>query len=110
MRSYSTKNNDEVSVPIGSVVEVLRKSDNGWWLIRYLRLCYYKLRGRARQARSRGRCPDGGHLLRVAKYVTLWLSQSNQEQKKWILIRENKMLERKTMQGKKKTSIVTFHL
>lgn len=35
MRSYSTKKDDEVSVPIGSVVEVLRKSDDGWWLIRY---------------------------------------------------------------------------
>lgn len=36
MRSYSTKKDDEVSVPIGSVVEVLRKSDDGWWLIRYV--------------------------------------------------------------------------
>ncbi|XP_054455440.1 NADPH oxidase organizer 1-like [Anoplopoma fimbria] len=35
MRSYSTKKDDEVSVPIGSVVEVLRKSDNGWWFIRF---------------------------------------------------------------------------
>lgn len=36
VRSYSTKKDDEVSVPIGSVVEVLQKSDDGWWLIRYL--------------------------------------------------------------------------
>ncbi|KAM9426136.1 NADPH oxidase organizer 1b [Pholidichthys leucotaenia] len=35
VRSYSTKNVDEVAVPIGSVVEVIRKSDNGWWLIRF---------------------------------------------------------------------------
>ncbi|XP_010903886.2 NADPH oxidase organizer 1b [Esox lucius] len=35
VRSYSTKKHDEVSVPIGSAVEVLKKSDNGWWLIRY---------------------------------------------------------------------------
>ncbi|XP_076616589.1 uncharacterized protein LOC143339305 [Chaetodon auriga] len=35
VRSYSSKDADEVSVPIGSVVEVLRKSDNGWWLIRF---------------------------------------------------------------------------
>uniref|UniRef100_A0A3Q0R3R3 NADPH oxidase organizer 1b n=1 Tax=Amphilophus citrinellus TaxID=61819 RepID=A0A3Q0R3R3_AMPCI len=35
VRSYSTKKADEISVPIGSVVEVLRKSDNGWWLIRF---------------------------------------------------------------------------
>ncbi|GAA6219898.1 NADPH oxidase organizer 1-like [Lates japonicus] len=35
VRSYSTKKDDEVSVSIGSVVEVLRKSDNGWWLIRF---------------------------------------------------------------------------
>uniref|UniRef100_A0A8C5DL67 NADPH oxidase organizer 1-like n=2 Tax=Gouania willdenowi TaxID=441366 RepID=A0A8C5DL67_GOUWI len=34
VRSYSSKKNDEVSVSIGTVVEVLRKSDNGWWLIR----------------------------------------------------------------------------
>lgn len=36
VRSYSAKKNDEVSVSIGSVVEVLTKSDNGWWLVRYL--------------------------------------------------------------------------
>ncbi|XP_059181128.1 NADPH oxidase organizer 1-like [Centropristis striata] len=35
VRSFSSKKEDEVSVPIGSVVEVLRKSDNGWWLIRF---------------------------------------------------------------------------
>ncbi|XP_062269962.1 NADPH oxidase organizer 1b [Platichthys flesus] len=35
VRNYSTKKEDEVSVPLGSVVEVLRKSDNGWWLIRF---------------------------------------------------------------------------
>ncbi|XP_041829029.1 NADPH oxidase organizer 1-like [Melanotaenia boesemani] len=35
MRSYSSKKDDEVSVPLGSVVEVLRKSDDGWWLIRF---------------------------------------------------------------------------
>ncbi|XP_074519262.1 NADPH oxidase organizer 1b [Halichoeres trimaculatus] len=34
VRSYTAKKDDEVSVPIGSVVEVLRKSDDGWWLIR----------------------------------------------------------------------------
>ncbi|KAI9526780.1 hypothetical protein NQZ68_036132 [Dissostichus eleginoides] len=35
VRSYTTKKHDEVSVPIGSVVEVLRKSDDGWWLVRF---------------------------------------------------------------------------
>ncbi|XP_035647178.1 NADPH oxidase organizer 1-like isoform X1 [Oncorhynchus keta] len=35
LRSYSTNNSDEVPVPIGSVVEVLRKSDDGWWFIGY---------------------------------------------------------------------------
>ncbi|XP_062401065.1 NADPH oxidase organizer 1-like [Sardina pilchardus] len=34
-RNYVSKKRDEVSVNIGSVVEVLRKSDDGWWLIRY---------------------------------------------------------------------------
>ncbi|XP_029383763.1 NADPH oxidase organizer 1b [Echeneis naucrates] len=35
VRSYSSKKDDEVSVNIGSVVEVLRKSDNGWWFVRF---------------------------------------------------------------------------
>nr|XP_046234160.1 NADPH oxidase organizer 1-like [Scatophagus argus] len=35
VKNYLTNKDDEVSVPIGSVVEVLRKSDNGWWLIRF---------------------------------------------------------------------------
>ncbi|XP_033885688.2 NADPH oxidase organizer 1-like [Acipenser ruthenus] len=34
-RGYEAKNIDELSVNIGVVVEVLQKSDNGWWLIRY---------------------------------------------------------------------------
>lgn len=48
MRSYSTKEEDEVSVPIGSVVEVLRKTDDGWWFIRYLHLLHMQ-RGKVRQ-------------------------------------------------------------
>ncbi|KAI4807176.1 hypothetical protein KUCAC02_027003 [Chaenocephalus aceratus] len=35
VRSYTTKQHDEVSVPLGSAVEVLRKSDDGWWLVRF---------------------------------------------------------------------------
>ncbi|XP_026171669.1 NADPH oxidase organizer 1-like [Mastacembelus armatus] len=35
VKSYSTKKDDEVSVTIGSVVEVLRKSDDGWWFVRF---------------------------------------------------------------------------
>ncbi|KAJ8363796.1 hypothetical protein SKAU_G00126270 [Synaphobranchus kaupii] len=34
VRNYTSKKEDEVSVNIGSVVEVLQKSDDGWWLIR----------------------------------------------------------------------------
>ncbi|KAI4890449.1 hypothetical protein NFI96_006171 [Prochilodus magdalenae] len=34
-RSYKSTNRDELSVEIGSVVEVLQRSDNGWWLVRY---------------------------------------------------------------------------
>lgn len=34
VRNYTSENDDEVSMHIGSVVEVLQKSDNGWWLIR----------------------------------------------------------------------------
>lgn len=35
VRSYSSTKADEVAVPIGSVVEVQRKSDDGWWLVRF---------------------------------------------------------------------------
>ncbi|KAM8837005.1 NADPH oxidase organizer 1-like [Spinachia spinachia] len=35
VRSYSSQKEDEVSVPIGSVVEVLRRTDDGWWFIRF---------------------------------------------------------------------------
>ncbi|XP_056144164.1 NADPH oxidase organizer 1a [Lampris incognitus] len=34
VKSYKATKGDEVSVGIGSVVEVLQKSNNGWWLIR----------------------------------------------------------------------------
>ncbi|KAM8843875.1 NADPH oxidase organizer 1a [Spinachia spinachia] len=35
VKTYKATKDDEISVAIGSVVEVLQKSDNGWWLIRY---------------------------------------------------------------------------
>ncbi|KAJ8384032.1 hypothetical protein AAFF_G00212760 [Aldrovandia affinis] len=35
VKNYKSSKGDEVSVDIGGVVEVLQKSDNGWWLIRY---------------------------------------------------------------------------
>lgn len=34
VKSYNSNIVDEVSVNIGEVVEVLRTTDNGWWLIR----------------------------------------------------------------------------
>ncbi|KAG8557399.1 hypothetical protein GDO81_016622 [Engystomops pustulosus] len=37
VKNYQAQNFDELSVGIGVVVEVLRKSDAGWWLIRYNR-------------------------------------------------------------------------
>ncbi|XP_014836121.1 PREDICTED: NADPH oxidase organizer 1 isoform X1 [Poecilia mexicana] len=35
VRSYTSKIEDEASVNIGEVVEVLQNPDNGWWLIRH---------------------------------------------------------------------------
>ncbi|XP_014889129.1 NADPH oxidase organizer 1a isoform X2 [Poecilia latipinna] len=35
VRSYNSKIEDEVSVNIGEVVEVMQNPDNGWWLIRH---------------------------------------------------------------------------
>ncbi|XP_037133304.1 NADPH oxidase organizer 1-like [Syngnathus acus] len=35
VRNFVTKKADELSVPIGSVVEVLKMSDDGWWLARF---------------------------------------------------------------------------
>ncbi|KAM4624520.1 NADPH oxidase organizer 1-like [Polymixia lowei] len=35
VRNYVTKKHDEVPLSIGAVVEVLRKTNDGWWLIRY---------------------------------------------------------------------------
>nr|XP_057905014.1 NADPH oxidase organizer 1-like isoform X1 [Doryrhamphus excisus] len=34
-KSYQAHNDDEMTVSLGAVVEVLQKSENGWWLIRY---------------------------------------------------------------------------
>ncbi|KAG7243575.1 hypothetical protein INR49_011132 [Caranx melampygus] len=35
IKSYKATKDDEITVNIGTVVEVLQKSDNGWWLIRH---------------------------------------------------------------------------
>ncbi|XP_067285898.1 NADPH oxidase organizer 1b [Pseudorasbora parva] len=40
-RSYTSKKEDELSLSIGAVVEVLQRSDNGWWLVRYNRKVGY---------------------------------------------------------------------
>ncbi|ROL51724.1 NADPH oxidase organizer 1 [Anabarilius grahami] len=40
-RSYTSKKEDELSLSIGAVVEVLQRSDNGWWLVRYNRKAGY---------------------------------------------------------------------
>lgn len=34
MRAYEAQKADELSLNKGVVVEVVRRSDNGWWLIR----------------------------------------------------------------------------
>ncbi|XP_061741170.1 NADPH oxidase organizer 1a [Nerophis ophidion] len=34
-KSYEATKDDEITVSLGAVVEVLQKSENGWWLIRY---------------------------------------------------------------------------
>ncbi|KAK2876578.1 hypothetical protein Q8A67_020674 [Cirrhinus molitorella] len=34
-RGFTSKKEDELSLSIGAVVEVLQRSDNGWWLVRY---------------------------------------------------------------------------
>ncbi|XP_061702198.1 NADPH oxidase organizer 1a [Syngnathoides biaculeatus] len=34
-KSYKATNDDEMTVSVGNSVEVLQKSENGWWLIRY---------------------------------------------------------------------------
>ncbi|XP_063790991.1 NADPH oxidase organizer 1-like [Pseudophryne corroboree] len=41
IKSYESQNIDEISVTIGVVVEVLKKSDCGWWLISYNRTTGY---------------------------------------------------------------------
>lgn len=33
VRAYESQKADELSLNVGVVVEVLEKSDNGWWLI-----------------------------------------------------------------------------
>ncbi|XP_070704456.1 NADPH oxidase organizer 1a [Pempheris klunzingeri] len=35
VKSYKATTDDEITVAMGAMVEVLQKSDNGWWLIRY---------------------------------------------------------------------------
>nr|XP_046270926.1 NADPH oxidase organizer 1a [Scatophagus argus] len=35
VKSYKATKDDEITVAIGAVVEVLQMSENGWWLIRY---------------------------------------------------------------------------
>ncbi|XP_031748335.1 NADPH oxidase organizer 1 isoform X2 [Xenopus tropicalis] len=34
-KAYEAMNSDEVSITVGVLVEVIEKSNNGWWLIRY---------------------------------------------------------------------------
>ncbi|XP_041943406.1 NADPH oxidase organizer 1a isoform X1 [Alosa sapidissima] len=40
-RAFKAKSSDELSVSMGNVVEVLQKSENGWWLVRHNRKTGY---------------------------------------------------------------------
>lgn len=40
-KTFKAKSSDELSVDMGSVVEVLQKSENGWWLVRHNRKTGY---------------------------------------------------------------------
>lgn len=35
VKNYKATKSDEIGVNMGSVVEVLQKAENGWWLIRW---------------------------------------------------------------------------
>ncbi|XP_072299506.1 NADPH oxidase organizer 1a [Eucyclogobius newberryi] len=35
IKKYKATKDDEISVVMGAVVEILQKTDNGWWLVRY---------------------------------------------------------------------------
>ncbi|KAI5103195.1 NADPH oxidase organizer 1, partial [Silurus meridionalis] len=35
IKTYTSARKDELTVNIGAIVEVIQKSDNGWWLVRY---------------------------------------------------------------------------
>ncbi|XP_066432744.1 NADPH oxidase organizer 1-like [Eleutherodactylus coqui] len=35
IKGHKAQNSDEISVGVGALVEVLKESDSGWWLIRY---------------------------------------------------------------------------
>jgi len=40
-KTFKAKSSDELSIDMGSVVEVLQKSENGWWLVRHNRRTGY---------------------------------------------------------------------
>ncbi|KAK7940313.1 hypothetical protein WMY93_003639 [Mugilogobius chulae] len=35
IKNYKSTNEDEITVTLGALVEVLQKTDNGWWLVRH---------------------------------------------------------------------------
>ena len=34
VKTYNSTKDDEITVHMGTVVEVMQNSDNGWWLVR----------------------------------------------------------------------------
>lgn len=61
VKSYKATKDDEISLAIGSVVEVLQKSDSGWWLIRYNSHPKMAVNGAKNGVLERTRCSSDPH-------------------------------------------------
>lgn len=65
---YTARDQDEMNLDRGAVVEVIQKNLEGWWKIRYsLRVCGYQVTWAPAAQRSVSHCRWGGVLARASK-------------------------------------------
>uniref|UniRef100_A0A3B4GMT3 NADPH oxidase organizer 1 n=1 Tax=Pundamilia nyererei TaxID=303518 RepID=A0A3B4GMT3_9CICH len=91
VKSYKATKTDEVTVTIGAVVEVLQKSENGWWLVRYSSLGYIPTM--ILQPHRYPHIQNASHHLDQRRHTSLLVPSSNLEQHSQLSLSQGSLLQ-----------------
>ncbi|XP_063328741.1 uncharacterized protein gid4 [Pelmatolapia mariae] len=92
VKSYKATKTDEVTVTIGAVVEVLQKSENGWWLVRSSGKMGY-IPTMILQPHRYPHIHNASHHLDQRRHTSLLVPSSNLEQHSQLSLSQGSLLQ-----------------